>query len=64
MAMPLYAGEYKSPKTPPVFVTGADEKKAPKKRVSISVCRSLAVALPKLKQMATSMGAMTAMRRP
>ena len=64
MAMPLHAGENKSPNTPPVFVTGALAKKAPKNRVSISVCRSLAVALAKLKQLATNMGAMTATRRP
>jgi hypothetical protein len=64
MAMPLHAGEYRSPSTPPVLVTGAEAKKAPKKRVSISVWKSLAVALPKLKQMATNMGAMTATRRP
>jgi hypothetical protein len=38
-----------SPKTPPVFVTGAAPKKPVKKRVSMSVCTSLAVALPKEK---------------
>jgi hypothetical protein len=64
MAIPRQAGEYKSPNTPPVFVTGAELKKAPKNRVIMSVCRSFAVALPKLKHTATSMGVRTATRRP
>ena len=64
MAMPRYAGEYRSPSTPPVLVTGAEAKKAPKKRVIMMVCRSLAVAVAKLKQAATNMGASTATLRP
>lgn len=64
MAMPLQAGVYRSPSTPPVLVTGAEAKKAPKKRVSISVWKSLAVALPKLKQTATNIGVSTAILLP
>jgi hypothetical protein len=37
IAMPLSVGRNKSPKTPPVLVTGADAKKAQKKRVIMSV---------------------------
>lgn len=59
-ARALQAGLNKSPSTPPVLVTGALAKKAPKKRVSISVWKSFAVALPKLKHIATNMGASTA----
>lgn len=47
-----------------MLVTGAEAKKAPKKRVSISVWKSLAVALPKLKQTATNMGVSTAILLP
>jgi hypothetical protein len=64
IAMPRCAGENKSPSTPPVLVTGADAKNAPKNLVNINVCKSFAVALPKLKQIATNMGAMTAGLRP
>jgi hypothetical protein len=62
--MPLQLGSYKSPNTPPVFVTGALEKNAPKNRVIISVCTSFATALPKLKHAPTNIGASTAARRP
>lgn len=64
MAIPLHAGEYKSPNTPPVFVTGADAKKAPKNRVNINVWKSFATALPKLKQIDIAMGTSTATRLP
>jgi hypothetical protein len=36
-AIPLHSAEYKSPKTPPVFVMGAEAKNAPKNRVSMMV---------------------------
>lgn len=64
IAIPLEAGEKRSPSTPPVFVTGAEAKKAPKNRVSITVWKSFAVAVPKLKHMAIDMGTNTANRLP
>ena len=46
------------------MVTGADAKKAPKKRVIKTDWRSLEVAVANEKQMETNMGIKTAGRRP
>lgn len=46
------------------LVTGAEAKKAQKKRVSINVWKSFAVALPNEKQIATNIGAITASLLP
>ena len=64
IAIPLQAGLNKSPSTPPVFVTGALAKNAPKNLVNMSVWKSFEAALPKLKQLATNIGVSTASLRP
>lgn len=51
-------------RTPPVLVTGAEPKKPVKNRVSMMVCRSLAVAVPKDMTAAMKYGARTAGLRP
>lgn len=63
-ATPLQAGENKSPRTPPVLVMGAEAQKPPQNRVNIIVCTSFAVAVAKVKQIATNMGVRTGTLRP
>src|SRR3954463_7002370 len=64
MAAPRCSGVQISPKTPPVFVTGAEPKKPVKNRVIIIVCKSFAVAVPNEKTAARKYGASTAGLRP
>jgi hypothetical protein len=64
MAAPRCSAVQISLRTPPVFVTGAEPKKPVKNRVSITVCKSFAVAVPKEKIAAMKYGVRTAGLRP
>lgn len=64
MALPRCDGCHRSTKTPPVQVIGADPKKPVKKRVIRTVCRSLAVAVPKDMIIETANGSRTGHFRP
>ena len=58
------AGEKMSPRTPPVFVTGAELKKPAKKRVMKMAERSLDAAVAKVKHAPIKYGGKTATLRP
>jgi hypothetical protein len=60
IAVPRCAGDQISPKTPPVFVTGAEPNIPAKNLVIKIVWISLAVAVPKEKHAAIKYGAKTA----
>jgi hypothetical protein len=60
MAVPRCDGDQISPRTPPVFVTGADPNRPAKNLQSRMVWMSFAVAVPNEKHAAMKYGARTA----
>jgi hypothetical protein len=60
MAVPRCDGDQISPRTPPVFVTGADPNRPAKNLQSKMVWMSFAVAVPNEKHAAMKYGARTA----